>query len=334
MTHAKPGFGRETTPHMLLQRFVDGAWGAPRLVPSAPLELSPLTQALHFGESVFEGLKAFRQPDGGLALFRPLDHLRRLGRSCERLCIPPPAPEPLLTGLLELVRRDAAHAPAPPDSLYVRPVVFADQPCLAPVIAESYTLLVLLAPVPAYFGGAGGVRLCTETRYVRAAPGGTGSVKCAGNYAASLLAQREARRRGFDEVLWLDAHEHRWVEETGSMNLMLVRDGALSTPPLSDTILAGMTRDSLLTLARDEGLAAEERPMSTDAADWESVSEAFSAGTAAGTAHIREIVHQEQTLFAREEPGPLARRLGGRLDDLRFGRAPDPHGWLLPVDRR
>jgi branched-chain amino acid aminotransferase len=314
---------------MLVQRFEDGAWDPARILDNGPLALSPLTQALHFGESVFEGFKAHRQRDGSLALFRPLDHLRRFARSAERMCLPPPEPGELLEGVVELVRRDAEHAPAHPESLYVRPVLFADEPCLAPVIAQSFRLLVLLAPVPAYFSG--GIRLHTETRYVRAASGGTGSAKCAGNYAAALLAQREARKAGFDEVLWLDARERRWVEETGSMNLMLVRDGALSTPPLSDTILAGITRDSLLTLARAAGLQAEERPISTDPAEWRDVSEAFSAGTAAGTAHIREIVHEGRVLFSRPEPGPVARALGGKLERIKLGLEPDPHGWRLGV---
>ncbi len=174
---------------------------------------------------------------------------------------------------------------------------------------------------------AGGVRLRTETHYVRAAPGGTGSAKCAGNYGGALLAQREARAAGFDEVLWLDARERRWLEEAGGMNLMLVRKGKLSTPPLSDTILAGITRDSLLELARAEGLGAEERAISTDPADWTDVSEAFTSGTAAGTAHIREIVHEGRVLFARPEPGPVARKLGERLERIKLGLAPDPFGW-------
>ncbi len=324
---APAAFASRCTPHMLVQRHAGGCWGEPEIESTRALALSPLTQALHFGESVFEGLKAHRQPDGSLALFRPLDHLRRLNRSAERMCIPPIEPEALCRQIVELVRLDGEHAPPPPDSLYVRPVIFADEHCLAPVISASYTLLVLLAPVPAYFSRTGGIRLRTETRYVRAAPGGTGNVKSAGNYAGALLAQREARSAGFDEVLWLDALERRWVEETGSMNLMLVRGGALSTPPLSDTILAGITRDSLLCLARDLGLAAEERRLSTDPVEWEEVSEAFSAGTAAGTAHISEIVHEGRVLFARPEPGPLARRLGDELERLKFGLTTDRHGW-------
>ena len=284
------GFGRGTTPQILVQRYARGAWSPARIEPVAPLALSPLTHALHYGASIFEGFKAFRQPDGRVALFRMADHLARLNRSAERMCLPRVDAAALGRGIAGLVRSEGEHVPAPPDSLYVRPLLFADEGVLGYATPSSATLVVVLVPVPPLFKGAGGVRLCTETTYVRAAPGGTGSAKCAGNYAGSLLAQREARAQGFDEVLWLDARERRWLEEAGGMNLMLVRGGALSTPPLSDTILAGITRDSLLALARSAGLRAEERPISVDPAEWRDVSEAFTSGTAAGTAQDRKSV--------------------------------------------
>jgi branched-chain amino acid aminotransferase len=325
------GFGRKTTPHSLVQRYRDGRWEVAGFEPIRPLELSPLTHALHYGASIFEGFKAFRQPDGSVALFRMSAHLARLQRSAARMCLPPIDEEALGRAIVALIRMDREHVPAPPDSLYVRPLYFADEGVLGYATPNSATLIVMLVPVPPLFQGSRGVRLTTETKYVRAAPGGTGSAKCAGNYAGSLLAQREARARGFDEVLWLDARERRWVEEAGGMNLMLVRGGVLSTPPLSDTILPGITRDSLLTLARHLGIGAEERAIATDPAEWHEVSEAFTAGTAAGTAHVREIVHEGRTLFAREEPGPIARRLGQELDALKFGMVSDPFGWRLLV---
>lgn len=329
-TSGKP-FGTHTTAHMLVQRYTEGAWRPAETVATAPLALAPLTHALHYGASIFEGFKAHRQPDGSLALFRPLDHLERLNRSARRMCLPEIDPAALCQSIVELVRTDGAHAPAPPDALYVRPLMFADDGVLGYSTPTSVTLVVLLVPVTVLFKGASGVRVRTETRYVRAAPGGTGSAKCAGNYAGALLAQREARAAGFDEVLWLDARERRWLEEAGGMNLMLVRGGALSTPPLTDTILPGVTRASLLQLARDLDIRAEERPISTDAADWRDVSEAFACGTAAGTTPIREIVHAGKVLFAREEPGPVTRRLGERLEGIKLGRAEDPHGWRLAV---
>jgi branched-chain amino acid aminotransferase len=331
MSSSLAGFGTRATPHFFQQRFARGVWEPGRIAETAPLELSALTQALHYGASVFEGFKAHRQAHGSIALFRPLDHLARLNRSAARLCLPAVEPADLCRSIAELVRVDQEHVPAPPDALYVRPLLFAEDAVLGYSTPTRCSLVVVLVPVPRLFKGQGGARLCTETRYVRAAPGGTGSAKCAGNYAAALLAQREARSQGFDEVLWLDAYERRFVEEAGGMNLMLVRDGRLSTPPLSDTILAGITRDSLLTLARASGLPAEERAISIDALDWRAVSEAFMSGTAAGTTHIREIVHQGSALFARPEPGPIARELGERLERVKFGQEADAFGWRVPI---
>jgi len=325
------GFGTRTTPHLLVQRFAEGAWGETRIEDATSLSLEPLTQVLHYGTSIFEGLKAHRQPDGSVAIFRLLDHAQRLNRSAERLCLPAVDPHKLCASIAELVAVDRAHVPEPPNSLYLRPLMFADDSVLGYATPTSVVLIVLLVPVPILFKGQKGVRLRTETKYVRAAPGGTGSAKCAGNYAGALLAQREAHVHGFDEVLWLDAIERRWVEEAGGMNLMLVRGGKLSTPPISDTILAGITRSSLLALARDAGIPFEERPISTDAGEWAEVSEAFTSGTAAGTAHIREIVHEGRRLFARPEPGPIARALGERLERIKFGSEPDPFGWRYPV---
>jgi len=325
------GFGSHTTRHLLLQRFAGGKWEPHRIVEARPLELAPLAHALHYGASIFEGFKAHLQPDGKLALFRVHDHLRRLNRSAGRMCLPiVDDTDALCRGIVELLRADSAEAPPPPGALYVRPLLFADEGKLGYATPTSALLVVMLGPVAALFRGPG-VRLRTETTYVRAAPGGTGFAKCGGNYAGALLAQRDARAAGFDEVLWLDARERRFIEEAGGMNVMFVRGGALSTPPLTDTILPGVTRDSLLVLGRDAGLRVEERPISTDAVDWKDVSEAFCSGTAAGTAHIREIVHEGRVLFARAEPGPVAQELGERFERIKFGLEPDSHEWRLPV---
>ena len=331
MGTATTGFGSRTTRHLLVQRFANGKWEPHRIVEERPLELAPLTHALHYGASIFEGFKAHLQPDGKLALFRVHDHLRRLNRSAERMCLPQVDADHLCRGIVELLRADAAEAPPPPGALYVRPLLFADEGKLGYATPATAMLAVMLVPVTPLFRGPAGVRLRTETTYVRAAPGGTGSAKCAGNYAGAMLAQRNAHAAGFDEVLWLDARERRWVEEAGGMNVMLVRGGALSTPPLTDTILPGITRDTLLVLGRDAGLRVEERPISTDAADWKDVNEAFCSGTAAGTAHIREIVHEGRVLFARPEPGPIAKQLGERFERIKLGLEPDPHEWRLPV---
>jgi branched-chain amino acid aminotransferase len=324
---AKRSFGTRTTARVLVQRFAQGAWGPATIEPAGPLALHPLTQVLHYGASVFEGLKAHRQVDGGLALFRPADHLARLNRSAERMCLPAVDAERALAGIVELVRAEAGEAPQAPGSLYVRPLLFSEDAALGYSTPESALFVTMLVPVSPLFKEA---KLRTETEYVRAAPGGAGSAKCAGNYAGALRAQKQALAEGFSEVLWLDARERRWIEEAGGMNVMFVRGGVLTTPPLSDTILPGLTRASLLTLARDLGLAAAERPLAVDE-DWSDISEAFMSGTAAGTAHIARIVHRGQQLFERAEPGPVATRLGSHLARLKEGRESDPHGWRYRV---
>jgi len=325
------GFGTRTTPHLLVQHFAEGAWGPARVTPAEALSLAPLTQALHYGTSIFEGLKAHGQPDGSVAIFRLRDHVARLNRSAERLCLPQVDAQALCRAIAELVDRDREHVPAPPSALYIRPLLFGEDAVLGYATPTRAMLVVMLVPVPILFRGRGGVRLRTETHFVRAAPGGTGSAKCAGNYAGALLAQRQARTEGFDEVLWLDALERRWLEEAGGMNLMLVRAGRLTTPPLTDTILPGITRDSLLVLAREAGIPVDEHGISTAPEDWSEVSEAFTSGTAAGTAHIREIVHEGRVLFSRPEPGPVAKQLGEQLDGIKFGRLPDPLEWRYAV---
>lgn len=322
--------GAQPCPWMISQIYQDGAWGPASIQPYGNLTLAPNTRALHYGQSVFEGIKAVKQELGAVALFRPRDHLARLQRSCERMCIPAPEVEGLLQIILELIDRLRDEVPQAPDYLYVRPFVFATQEDLIPGVSESYRLLVLCSPGRAIFGDAG-VRLCTVPEQIRSAPGGTGSIKCAGNYAAALHARRQAKQRGFDEVLWLDAPERRWVEETGSMNLMLVRAGQLITPPLCDTILPGLTRASLLDLASAQGLPWSEERVPIDAPYWRQVSEVFSAGTVAGTAHVGEIQHQDKVLFRRSKPGPVAQSLAAGLGELLSGRAPDPNGWLEPV---
>ena len=327
LVDAKRSFGTRTTARVLVQHFADGRWGPATLEATGPLALHPLTQVLHYGASVFEGLKAHRQADGSIALFRPLDHLARLNRSAQRMCLPTVDVERTLAGLVELVRSEAAEVPEAPGSLYLRPLLFSEDAALGYATPERAWFVTMLVPVTPLFKEA---RLRTELQYVRAAPGGTGAAKCAGNYAGALLAQKQALAEGFSEVLWLDARERRWIEEAGGMNVMFVRKGVLTTPPLTDTILPGITRASLLALAKDLGIPAEERPLAVDE-DWSDVSEAFMSGTAAGTAHIKEIVHHGKTLFARAEPGPIAALLGPHLHRLKFGAEPDPHGWRYRV---
>lgn len=324
--------GHAPLPWIVSQAFEDGAWTAPAIEPYGPPGVAANARVLHYGQSVFEGIKATRQESGGVAIFRPAEHLARLTRSCERLCIPPPDNVPLLRAIGELVSTCADSVPDAPGFLYIRPFVFATQEDLIPSASDRYRLMVLIAPAATLFPG--GARICTVPDEIRAAPGGTGSIKCAGNYAAALHARSIARARGFDEVLWLDALERSWVEETGSMNLMVVRRGELVTPPLSDTILPGITRRSLLELAPSLGIRTVEERVPVDPDYWSDVTEVFSAGTAAGTSHVAEIEHEGTTLFKTADAGPVATLIGDALRDIVFGRRPDTFDWLHPISAR
>ena len=321
-----PHFTAATCGRRVEATYRDGAWSCTRLTESVDLTLSAMTLALHYGQSIFEGFKAMRQADGSVAIFRLRDHLARFQRSAERMCIPPYPVEPLIAAIRNLVNETIDAVPPAPAFLYVRPLIFSDLPGLAPSPGAGYRLLVALMPVEPLFGSAG-ARLTTLPELIRAAPGGTGECKCAGNYGAAMFAKQRAHETGFDEVLWLDGTERRWIEETGCMNLMYVRGGTLCTPPLTGTILPGITRATLLSLACELGLPSAETPLAIDD-DWSDVTEVFSSGTAAGTAHVREIVHEGSTLFQRAEPGPIAKVLGAAYSSVLNGTRPVPSKWL------
>jgi len=329
MSERTPGFNASDTGDRLEATFRDGAWSELRWSRAESLSLSPMALGLHYGQSIFEGFKALRQEDGEVAVFRPSDHLARFGRSAARMCMPAPPEAALLQGVRDLVRQRADLVPEAPGFLYLRPLMFSDEPGLAPVPAAEFHLLLAALPVDPLFRKEG-VRLTTVPDHARAAPGGTGACKCAGNYAAAMAGTRRAQELGLDEVLWLDATERRWVEETGSMNVMYVRDGRLCTPPLGGTILPGITRDTLLRLAGDLGIEAEESPLAIDE-DWGRISEVFSSGTAAGTTHIQRVEHRGETLFHRSAPGPVATAVGAAYEDLLRGRREDPAGWRMVV---
>lgn len=328
MSPRKPGFNASDTGARLEATFRGGEWSEFRWA-GEPLSLSPMALGLHYGQSIFEGFKALKQDDGSIAVFRPADHLARFGRTAARMCMPAPPEEALIAGVRDLVRERADLVPDAPGFLYLRPLMFSDEPGLAPVPSAEFHLLLAALPVDPLFR-QDGVRLTTVPEHVRAAPGGTGACKCAGNYAAAMAGTRRAQNLGHDEVLWLDAVERRWVEETGSMNVMYVRDGRLCTPPLGGTILPGITRDTLLRLADALDLDAGESPLAIDE-DWSQVSEVFSSGTAAGTTHIRSVTHAGEVLFERDRPGPVATAIGAAYEDLLRGRRDDPEGWRMGV---
>ncbi len=340
---ADPGFGRYFTDHMVTVRWTEGrGWHDAELVPYAPIPLDPAVMVLHYGQSIFEGLKAYRHADGSIKLFRPWENARRFQRSAHRLAMPELPEELFLDAIDALVQADAAWVPTEPDtSLYLRPFMFATEVGLGVRPADSYLFMLIAAPAGAYFkGGVKPVTVWLSEEYTRAAPGGTGEAKCAGNYAASLVAQAEAATKGCDQVVWLDAVEHRFVEEMGGMNLYFVRgsgaDARIMTPALTGTLLPGVTRDSLLTLAADLGYGAEEGRISTD--EWRAgnasgeITEVFACGTAAVITPVGAVrSHSHDWTVGDGQPGPVTMRLRQALLDLQTGAVPDTHGWLRPV---
>lgn len=331
-------FGHYVSDHLLTCRYRNGDWQQPRIVPFQNLSLPPTTLALHYGQSVFEGMKAFRQQDGRVNIFRPDKHHQRLNASLMRMCMPLIPYDLFVAALQQLVAVDEAWVPGAEDqALYIRPLVFASEGRLGVKVADEYLFLVMTSPVPVLYPNP--IRVKVERNYIRAARGGTGAAKCAGNYGGAFYATQKAKAEGFDNLLWMDAFEHQSVEESGTMNLFFAVDGTLLTPPLSDTILDGVTRDSLLTLARDLDIPVEVRPVPIDEI-LEAIRagrkvEAFGAGTAAVVAPIGVIgVDGELHSLPAYTADSLLFRLKKSLDDLRTGRAPDRYGWNLVVEEK
>lgn len=339
---ANPGFGKLFTDHMVTLRWnAERGWHDGEVRAYEPLRLDPASSVLHYGQEIFEGLKAYRQPDGSLAAFRPEANAARFRRSAQRMAMPELPDELFIGSLRELVTVDGRWVPIRQgDSLYLRPFMIATTVGLgvnAP--ASDYLYVLIASPAGSYFQGGikpVSVWLCTE--YVRAAPGGTGEAKCGGNYAASFLAQAQAVEQGCDQVVWLDALEHRWVEEMGGMNLFFVfgsgRDARVVTPELSGSLLPGITRDSILRLAADFGYQAEERRISTE--EWEKaamsgeLTEVFACGTAAVITPVGRVKHAGgEFLIGGGQPGELTMKLREELVGIQEGTRPDPHNWML-----
>ena len=332
-----PGFGKVFTDHMVTIRYAEGqGWHDAKITARAPLVLDPATAVLHYAQEIFEGLKAYRTPEGGAALFRPEMNARRFIDSAERLAMAP-LPEALfLESCRQLVKTDRDWIPdAEGGALYLRPFMIASEVFLGVKPSSEYLYVCIASSVGAYFkGGNPSVTLWVSEDFTRAAPGGTGAAKCGGNYAASLQAQTEAIREGCDQVVFLDAVERKWIEELGGMNTFIVaEDGSLQTPPLSCTILPGVTRDSLLTLARDAGLTIRETPYAID--QWQDdarsgrLREAFACGTAAVVTPIGRVRGRNYDFaIGNGGPGLVTEQLKTRLTDIQRCAAPDPHGWV------
>lgn len=324
-------FGNHVSDHMFCCRYANGNWQDPQVLPFQNLSLSPATLALHYGQAVFEGMKAFRMRDSGINLFRLHRHHQRLNASLERMCMPAIPNGLFAAALHQLVEVDKAWVPSGPDTaLYIRPLVFASEGRFGVKVAEEYLFVVMTAPVSVLYQKP--VRVKVERTYIRAAKGGTGAAKCAGNYGGAFYATQKAKEEGFDNVLWMDAAEHEFVEESGTMNLFFVLNGQLVTPPLSDTILDGVTRDSLLQLATDTGIPVRERPVGVsemlEGIRNGELTEIFGAGTAAVVAPISTLgIDGELYTLPPYSEDNVMFRLKRQLEAIRSGEAADPYGW-------
>jgi branched-chain amino acid aminotransferase len=336
---ANPGFGRHFTDHMVTIRWTEGrGWHDAQLVPYAPLSIDPANMTLHYAQTIFEGLKAYRQPDGSVATFRPAANAQRFQASARRLAMPELPVETFIAAVDALVTQDKAWVPSEGEqSLYLRPFMFAAEVGLGVKPANEYLFMVIASPAGAYFpGGVRPVSIWLSEDRVRAVPGGMGDAKTGGNYAASLLAQAEAAAKGCDQVAYLDAVEHKWVEELGGMNLYFVYGNKIITPELTGSLLAGITRDSLLSVARDLGYASEEGRVSID--QWKrdtengTLTEVFACGTAAVITPVGTVKSaQGDWTQSAGRPGDVTMQLRKALLDIQTGRAADPHGWMHPL---
>ncbi len=340
-----PGFGQVFTDHMITLRWsADLGWHDGRLEPYGPLVLDPATAVFHYGQEIFEGIKAYRQESGPIVTFRPFANAARFRRSAARMAMPELPEDAFVQALELLVTQDKEWVPgSTAQSLYLRPFMIATTPTLGVgKPASSYLFLVIASPSGMVFSGDGvrAVSVWLAEQYTRAAPGGTGAAKTGGNYAAAFIAQQYGLEQDCDQVVWLDAAEHRWVEEMGGMNLFFVYgsgDSArIMTPPLTGTLLPGVTRDSILTLAPDLGIEASEGPICIE--DWEAgcasgeITEVFACGTAAVVSPVGQVKSASRSWQIGDgTPGPVTMRLREELLGIQFGQLPDHHGWIHKI---
>jgi branched-chain amino acid aminotransferase len=335
------GFGRVFTDHMLIWDYeAPGGWQKPKIVPYQPIALDPSAMVLHYGQAIFEGLKGFRGQDGQVRLFRALDHCKRLNAGTPRLCMPQVDAEKLKAAILALVSVDEGWVPSSPGTaLYIRPAMIATEPGLGVRASQRYRLFVILSPVGAYYAdGFKPLKIWVEEKYVRAAPGGIGSVKAAANYVASLLAAEEAKARGYAQVLWLDGLGRRTFEEVGTMNLFVQVGDEVITAPLEGTILGGMTRDTVITLLKKWGVKVSERRISlpevVQAQKDGQLREVFGTGTAAVISPVGELgFGNEKLVVGGGQIGELSKRLYEAVTRIQYGQDADTYGWLTPVPK-
>jgi branched-chain amino acid aminotransferase len=324
-------FGKHISDHMLVADYDNGQWGLPAIVPFGELKFSPAMLSLHYGQSVFEGMKAFRTNTGEINIFRPLKHLDRFNRSLDRMCMPAIPEEMWLTSLQSLIEVDKDWVPdGDGSSLYVRPFMFATESRLGVKVSDQYKFVILTCPVGPY--QAKPYRLKVENKFVRTAEGGTGFAKCAGNYGGAFYPTQIAREEGFDQILWTDHKEHRFIDEVGMMNVMFVINGKLITPQLSTAILDGVTRDSILMLAKEMDFQIEERRVTIEEVEQGfikgTLTEAFGTGTAAVVAPIAVIqINGNDYQVPAAGASSFQQQVKKKLHNIRMGIEPDRHGW-------
>jgi branched-chain amino acid aminotransferase len=331
-------FGEYFSDHMFVSDYVDGHWSTPKIMPYGAIQLFPSICSLHYGQVVFEGLKAFRADHHGIYVFRPKEYQARMNRSCKRLCIPQVDFDFFMDGLKELVKIDEAWVPTKRGcSLYIRPFVFAADNFLGVRVSSTYKFMIITSPVGAYYKeGMNPVSLLTSGEYVRASRGGLGGAKTPANYAASLLPAEIAKEKGFTQVLWLDGVENRYIEEVGTMNIFFVIDGILITPPLEGTILGGVTRDSVIRVAKDWGITVKEERISIDdvisASKGNRLDEIFGTGTAAVISPVGKIQHSDTTIVINDgKIGALSQKLYDEITGIQYGERPDKRDWCYRI---
>jgi branched-chain amino acid aminotransferase len=339
---AEGGFGKYYTDHMVVCEWNEkDGWSEPELKPYGPISLDPATAVFHYGQEIFEGMKAYRQPDGGIGLFRPEANARRFAKSANRLALPEMPEELFIETVETLVKQDAGWVPNKVgESLYIRPFMFATEVGLGVRPSNKALYMLIATPAGAYFDPSKAVSVWISTEYVRAAQGGTGEAKCGGNYAASLVAQKAAAKEGCDQVVWIDAKERKWIEEMGGMNLYFVKgsgaDATVVTPKLTGTLLPGITRDSILSVAKDLGYKTDEVMLSID--DWRDgvasgeITEIFACGTAAVVSPVGTAKSAMGTWVTGDgQPGKITMQIRNHLLGIQHGSIPDSHSWMRKV---
>ena len=335
MTLENLPFGRFFTDHMLEADYVNGEWTNVEIKPYRPLLMEPSLAALHYGQAIFEGIKAYKDIDGNASIFRPYDNFKRFNLSAERMCMPPVPEEIFIEGMRQLIAVDKNWIPSLPEhSLYIRPFMFSSDPVIGVKPSDTYKFIIILSPTGPYY--AAPMKIYVEETYTRAAPGGVGFSKNAGNYGGSMLATAMAKKQGYDQVLWTDAFEHRYLQEVGTMNVFFIIGNKAITPSLEDgTILAGVTRDSAMVVLKEMGIEVVERKITVDelidAHKAGQLTEVFGTGTAAVISMIKELKYKDYIMYFDTDKSAIAPQLKSRLNSIRDGHAPDTHGWLLKI---